>query len=118
MAATPPETPLARRRAARATELYVSPSEPFLHHPARHEAGGPPRFALPGLAAWVLSMVFTFAAPATRLEALRIVLLQGGAFVLVTAALLWPTGDTVALIARLRPGQRTPPGDSLEEARP
>ena len=76
-----------------------------------------PRFALPALAAWGLSMAWTFATPPTRVAALRIVLLQGGAFVLVCGALLWPTGDIAALFARLRPRRGVGSGP-LGEARP
>ena len=66
-----------------------------------------PRFALPALAAGTLHMLWPMALPGSRMDALRILLLQGGAYTLITAALLWPTGDPAVLLSRLRAGHRT-----------
>lgn len=61
-----------------------------------------PRFALPALAAAAVALLWKFDEPATRLEALRIVALQGGAYLMIVVALLWPTGDPAAVAGRLR----------------
>lgn len=77
-----------------------------------------PRFALPALAAAGVALLWKFGEPATRLEALRIVLLQGGAYLLVVVALLWPTGDPAALVGRLRSRRRAAEHSAPEGLQP
>ncbi len=67
-----------------------------------------PRFVLPAVAAALLSRLWSGAEPASKLEALRVVALQGSAFSFLVVAVSWPTGDPSALIGRLRTARHRP----------
>ena len=61
-----------------------------------------PRFVIPAAIAVILWKFWPSAPPAGRIEALRIVAVQGAVFAVLTASLSWPTGDSAALLSRLR----------------
>lgn len=76
-----------------------------------------PRFLLPAAAAALLWRLWPGVAPEGKLAALRLLALHGTAFTLLCVALLWPTGDPAAMLARLR-ARRAPAGKPVQEVHP